>query len=404
MTPTPGGDALNRDRSGRCNAWRLQIYFVRSRKHMSQDTLLVHELLNFIIYRSAMNRGIATKRPREVTSKLETPPCRELSGSIKEHIKRLSTLLDRTLRAQKANPGVPGVDARIIGLKNAIDLWKYVVALQTHPTSAVAPGELESLMQKLQRTRLKPRQNIALPVRASAVEFPPELSPMHDTSLVELIRCTQADYIKSIFSDPEKRPQRDAMLSWQTTADGAGDPAHRTINNNLLKSARDGLEYPSSASPPPRWWATAAILYRVVVNAPRLEVFALLARGLRSRKRLPCSDFYTANKRKMEVGETMLLPTFLSCANASADNVFCSHGPGALMPSCNLPLESDCPQMELLVAPGTPFLAFFVHESELAHENEVLIPPGVRLTYLGEAGEDTDAVQQYLVTPMEECD
>jgi hypothetical protein len=290
------------------------------------------------------------------------------------------------------------VNRKIILREHVLEMWKSVLEADAPANS---PQWL-ALWADLLATRLKPVDKFKLPISIAFSELPFQ-KLQRDKDFEQLVENTQKNYVENLI-----RSKNDVMKLWQSGKNKSQCPWHRVINNHLLRRARDGKDEgvpewfsDGDSNPAPSWFRIAQSLYDAVVNAPRLQVFALLARGVRARPRLPTHDFQLVNKSKMRVGETVRLATFLSCANASTGSVYCSHGPAAVEPSCNLPPDDKCPQMELLIAPGTPMLAFFLHESDFAHENELLLPPGVKLTYLGTTGDEDEftLVEQYLVTP-----
>ena len=126
-------------------------------------------------------------------------------------------------------------------------------------------------------------------------------------------------------------------------------------------------------------------LYLLVTKAPRCPKMMSFVRTVRHSKRLPSSWFFSLNKKKIEKGESVILPTFFSTANLSIFTNYDSHGIDSVSADFDeYPAEKNCCVVQLIVSKGVPMLPLGDFKSnELAHENEILLPPGIELVYLG---------------------
>ena len=108
-------------------------------------------------------------------------------------------------------------------------------------------------------------------------------------------------------------------------------------------------------------------------------------RTVRHSKRLPSSWFFSINKKKIQ-GESVILPTFFSTANLSMDTNYDGHGFYSVSADFDeYPAEANCCLIQVIVSKGVPMLPLgdFL-SNDHAHENEILLPPGIELVYLGD--------------------
>ena len=144
-------------------------------------------------------------------------------------------------------------------------------------------------------------------------------------------------------------------------------------------------------------------LYDLFIDAPRSSEMMCFSRTVRNRARLPSAWFKTVTKTDMKNGNCVMLPIFLSTSNLIPTVSSDQHGtssPEVEYDSYEAPDRWDLPFyiMQIIVPKGMPMLPLFDFRSnEHAHENEVLLPPGIELVYLGtDAAVDGQLVEFYV--------
>lgn len=176
----------------------------------------------------------------------------------------------------------------------------------------------------------------------------------------------------------KEHAQDDVVEIWTREANGRGPAPHQIADKYLLFQAGLGRQ----PDVKPTWIEQ---LYSLVAEAPRCPRAVSLVRTVRQEARLPSAWFKRLTGERMKKGDVVVLPTFLSTANLTVDGSWLQHGFGSGGSQFDEePAQSTCCIVHIVVPKGVPMLPLGDFESnEHQHENEVLLPPGIELVYLG---------------------
>ena len=161
------------------------------------------------------------------------------------------------------------------------------------------------------------------------------------------------------------------VTDWTKEDDGTSPTPHKDAETALLQRAR---LMGGEREPIRRWMQD---LYSLVTEAPRCPKMMSFVRTVRHSKRLPSSWFFSINKKKIQKGESVILPTFFSTANLSMDTNYDGHGFYSVSADFDeYPAEANCCLIQVIVSKGVPMLPLgdFL-SNDHAHENEILLPP-----------------------------
>lgn len=174
------------------------------------------------------------------------------------------------------------------------------------------------------------------------------------------------------------------------------------LNAGLFSKADANFDFSSDllANGDNAVWNKIRELYQLVINAPRAPVPLLLVRTVRNKRRVPIAWFETLTKRKMVSGDSIITPTFMSTSLQDVNESWKSYGVDAVHAEYDeYDPEKQCCIMHILVSKGVPMLPLGDFESnEHAHENEVLLPPGIQLVLLHRDGLSEMESEEFITT------
>lgn len=209
-----------------------------------------------------------------------------------------------------------------------------------------------------------------------------------------LLDHTYEEYVR-------ENTQSKAVQKWTKEEDETAEAApHQIMEDWLLKAARlydpqkDRLVFSNEG-------VTMSLmknLYNLVTQAPRCPVMMSFVRTVIFETRLPNEWFKRKHRRKMEAGDSVVLPVFMSTSNMEISQSWYAHGPDSLgVHPFRQPTENCC-VMQVIVSKGTPMLPLgdFKSNTDHAHENEILLPPGIELVYLGDDVFDFNPVDYFV--------
>lgn len=128
-----------------------------------------------------------------------------------------------------------------------------------------------------------------------------------------------------------------------------------------------------------------ARLYRLVVGAPRAPELLFLSRTVRGKHRLPTEWFKKLTRKRMKPGDSIITPSFMSTTLSNPRDNWRTHGPDSMYAETEVTGEASCCSIWIAVCKGVPMLPLGDFDSnDHAYENEVLLPPGVTLVYMGD--------------------
>lgn len=186
--------------------------------------------------------------------------------------------------------------------------------------------------------------------------------------------------------------QSKVVQKWTKEKDDSGHPApHQIMEELLLRAAglhneqKDGIVFTNEGVG--KTTSLIKSLYNLVTQAPRCPVMMSFVRTVIFETRLPNDWFQRKHGRKMAAGDSVVLPVFMSTSNMDISKSWDAHGPYSLgvQSDTRQPTENCC-VMQVIVSKGTPMLPLgdFESNKDHAHENEILLPPGIELVYLGD--------------------
>ena len=165
-------------------------------------------------------------------------------------------------------------------------------------------------------------------------------------------------------------------------------PPHRMIDQFLLKLTKCDATNDTTIDRTaiPDLSNTIEELYSLVVNAPRTPRPLMVIRSVRHEARLPTSWYNNLANKKMLVNDSIVLPTFLSTSILDDWTNWDAYGNDEDAREFDpWPGSRDlCCMIRILIPTGIPVLPLFMWQQDHDYENEVLLPPGLRLVYIGE--------------------
>lgn len=253
------------------------------------------------------------------------------------------------------------------------------VAEDFSETRLPTPDELFTKEEFRRRMELAVRREKVPTFEPATINGPRESPLEHVDSQNERLKRTYTEYVN-------RNTNKSIVNIWTRDTDITGDaPPHQVMEYVLLNMAdvytnkdfNDTIDMFDFSRT--RTLAYVRMLYDLVVNAPRCPSMMCLSRVVRSENRLPSAWFKTKTGRSMKEGDCVMLPIFLSTSNMLLADSWLQHGEDSVDE-----YGEPCCAVQIVVPKGVPMLPLFdFNSNDHQHENEVLLPPGVELVYLG---------------------
>ena len=203
---------------------------------------------------------------------------------------------------------------------------------------------------------------------------------------------TQTKVLDDTYNEYVKENSQSSIVkTWTKEEDDPGTPApHQIMEDWLLKEAglydaqKDRMIFMNTKPDVTR--TSIKCLYNLVTRAPRCPVMMSFIRTVNFDTRLPNSWFERKHGRKMTAGDSVVLPVFMSTSNTNLSHSWHAHGPHSPGgQSDTRQPTANCCLIQVIVSKGTPMLPLGDFASnDHAHENEILLPPGIELVYLAD--------------------
>lgn len=280
----------------------------------------------------------------------------------------------------------PGVKNNYKALKERVGKRAFLHADYPIFDPAWSEWYLKEPSQKIDESKKQNMYQHGIGLTKKPVKQPLAYQDANLKSQTELLDTTYNEYVK-------ENTDSKIVQMWTSEMDEAGNtPPHKRMEDFLLlKAFHKRFSHET-------WEQGESVkqLYDIVTSAPRCPDMMSFIRVVRNDRRLPQFWFKLKHERKMQPGESVMLPVFMSTSNSDIELSWVNQGPNSVAAEAdNIDMieptvfgEAKCCFVQVIVSKGTPMLPLGdFNSNEHQHENEILLPPGIELVLLSSDGD-----------------